>query len=156
MSYKQEFQSNNVDIQSLIDLAKTLPDAENLDSEIATQDDLINQIASALEWEIKSSLPSCIATGNTAPLLLILQDINGNIIFENYDSDTFTIDLSDYIGDIVSIITDNGYTIDVVIDEYAVSIPVTSGTISAYAMNPESYYFVVPNHNITININEPY
>lgn len=155
MSYKQEFQSNNVDIQSLIDLAKTLPDAENLDSEIATQDDLINQIASALEWEIKSSLPSCIATGNTAPLLN-LQDINGNIIFEKDDSDTFTIDLSDYIGDIVSIITDKGCTIDVVIDEYAVSIPVTSGTISPYVISPESYYFVVPNHNITININEPY
>ena len=47
MSYKAGFQSNNIDLQSLIDLANNLPSAgttENLDDELATQDDLIAQI----------------------------------------------------------------------------------------------------------------
>ena len=49
MSYKSEFQANNVDLQGLIDIVNELPTAENLDSELATQDDLIAQIAMALE-----------------------------------------------------------------------------------------------------------
>ena len=52
MSYKAGFQSNNIDLQSLIDLANNLPSAgttENLDDELATQDDLIAQIIAGLE-----------------------------------------------------------------------------------------------------------
>ncbi len=48
MSYKSEFQSNNTDLQRLIDKANALPVAENLDSEISQQDSLIEQIAAAL------------------------------------------------------------------------------------------------------------
>lgn len=55
MSYKQEFQSNNADLQGLIDLANSLPEAENLDTELATQDDLIAQIAAALEGKTGAS-----------------------------------------------------------------------------------------------------
>lgn len=52
MSYKSEFASNNTDLQALIDKANALPDQiipENLDSELATQDSLISQIATTLE-----------------------------------------------------------------------------------------------------------
>ena len=49
MSIKTELQSNNTDIQSLIDLANSLPVAENLDTELSEQDSLISQIAAALE-----------------------------------------------------------------------------------------------------------
>ena len=55
MSYKQEFQSNNADLQGLIDLANSLPEAENLDTELSTQDDLIAQIAAALEGKTGAS-----------------------------------------------------------------------------------------------------
>lgn len=48
MSYKTEFQANNTDLQSLIDLANALPASENLDVEMTTQDDLIAQISTAL------------------------------------------------------------------------------------------------------------
>ena len=52
MSYKTEFQSNNNDLQGLINIAKSLPVAENLQPEISTQDDLIAQIATALEGKV--------------------------------------------------------------------------------------------------------
>ena len=52
MSYKTELQSNNADIQSLIDKANALPVAENLDTEITAQDDLITQINAALDGKI--------------------------------------------------------------------------------------------------------
>lgn len=48
MSYKTEFQANNADLQSLIDIANAMPVAENLDGVINTQDNLIAQIRSAL------------------------------------------------------------------------------------------------------------
>lgn len=51
MSYKTEFQLNNEDLQGLINKANALPDmpvVENLDSEIATQDSLIDQISATL------------------------------------------------------------------------------------------------------------
>lgn len=59
MSIKTELQSNNVDIQSLIDIANALPDiditndipAEDIDSELSAQDDLIAQITAALEYK---------------------------------------------------------------------------------------------------------
>lgn len=49
MSYKTELQDNNSDIQSLINKANALPIHENLDTELSAQDDLIAQIASALD-----------------------------------------------------------------------------------------------------------
>lgn len=48
MSYKNEFQANNVDLQGLIDKANALPDRENLDAELSTQDNLIGQIMTTL------------------------------------------------------------------------------------------------------------
>lgn len=41
--------TNTTDLQALLEVANKLPTAENLDTELSTQDDLIAQIASALE-----------------------------------------------------------------------------------------------------------
>jgi hypothetical protein len=41
--------NNTTDLQALLEVANSLPVAENLDTELSTQDDLIAQIASALE-----------------------------------------------------------------------------------------------------------
>ena len=49
MNYKTEFANNNVDLQSILDNINALPVKENIDEEIAAQDDLISQIYSALE-----------------------------------------------------------------------------------------------------------
>lgn len=48
MSYKSEFQANNVDLQGLIDTVKTLPIAENLSPELSVQNSLINELNAAL------------------------------------------------------------------------------------------------------------
>ena len=48
-NYKNEFASNNVDLQSILDTVNNLPVQENIDAEISTQDDLITQIYTALE-----------------------------------------------------------------------------------------------------------
>ena len=48
-SYKTEFANNNVDLQSILDTVNSLPEKENIDNEISTQDDLIAQIYSALD-----------------------------------------------------------------------------------------------------------
>ena len=61
MSYKTEFQANNVDLQGLIDTANALPDHENLDSELATQDTLIADIMTALEGKTAAKDPNIVA-----------------------------------------------------------------------------------------------
>ena len=48
MSYKSEFQANNVDLQGLIDIVKNLPVAENLSPELSVQNSLINELNAAL------------------------------------------------------------------------------------------------------------
>lgn len=54
MSYKSEFASNNTDLRALIAKANTLPEAENLDGVLSTQDDLIAQIATTLETKVST------------------------------------------------------------------------------------------------------
>lgn len=54
-TYNTELQSNNTDLQSLIDKANALPDKVNIDTELATQDSLISQIATALEGKSAGS-----------------------------------------------------------------------------------------------------
>lgn len=58
MSYKSEFQANNVDLQGLIDTVKTLPVAENLDTALSAQDSLISQITTALEGKSVVNRPT--------------------------------------------------------------------------------------------------
>lgn len=59
MTYNTELQSNNTDLQSLIDKASALPDKVNIDAELATQDSLISQIATALEGKSSSGIETC-------------------------------------------------------------------------------------------------
>ena len=47
--------TNTTDLQTLLEVANNLPVAENLDTELSTQDDLIAQIASALEGKTGAS-----------------------------------------------------------------------------------------------------
>lgn len=47
--------ANNIDLQSLIDQVDDLPEFENLNDEIGEQDNLITQIASALESKATNS-----------------------------------------------------------------------------------------------------
>ena len=47
--------NNTTDLQALLEVANSLPVAENLDTELSTQDDLIAQIASALEGKTGAS-----------------------------------------------------------------------------------------------------
>lgn len=49
MSYKNGFVDNNADLQNVLNAINNLSVPENLDSEIAAQDDLIAQITAALE-----------------------------------------------------------------------------------------------------------
>ena len=48
--------NNTTDLRELLEVANSLPVAENLDSELTTQDDLIAQIASALEGKSAPSV----------------------------------------------------------------------------------------------------
>lgn len=48
MSYKTELQSNNNDLQDILDGLDELPDAVNLDTEISEQDSIIVQIVAEL------------------------------------------------------------------------------------------------------------
>lgn len=48
-NYNTQLQSNNTDLQSLINKARNLPDAVNIDDELSTQDDLIAQIQAAVD-----------------------------------------------------------------------------------------------------------
>lgn len=158
MSYKQEFQSNNIDLQKLINLAKTLPDMENFDEELAVQDNLIAEIVIALQGSIEPKLApySCNATINTVSEELVITDINNNIIFEAYEitNGVFTVDFSKYVGETVIFRTEADYAFEIVIDDYNKNVPfIDDDSINPYAIGSEYYYhFTVPNYNITINI----
>lgn len=95
MSYKQEFQSNNADLQGLIDLANSLPEAEDLDTELATQDDLIAQIATALEGKTGASggadIETCTVTISDANSYFqyIIATVFENNIISRYCSTDF-------------------------------------------------------------------
>ena len=48
MSYKSDFQANNIDLQNILNMVNSLPNKVNLDSELDEQEALLDQIRSAL------------------------------------------------------------------------------------------------------------
>lgn len=85
MGYNSNLQSNNVELQVVLDLVNELPEMENLDAELSTQDSLISQIQSAVD-----NLPDA-GSGGTGGGDTALADsvISGNI--ETYESNTLTL-----------------------------------------------------------------
>lgn len=137
----------------------TIGSGENLDPELATQDDLIAQIAAALEGKTGASggtSVSCIAKfgeigvssadGGVDPWVkknMIMRVLDGDVIEHNFS----TIDLSSYVGKIIVVtgITFS-YELYIVPDEYDITIP------AQLNFQDDSLYFIVPNCDITINI----
>lgn len=115
MSYKTEFQSNNADLQGLIDLANSLPEAENLDTELTTQDALIAQIATALEGKTGASggadIETCTVTisdANSYFQYIIATVFENNIISRYCSTDSSGASLNNVIkGTSVIIVSNN-------------------------------------------------
>lgn len=168
MAYKSEFQSNNIDLQNLINTTNNLPINENLSSELAVQKDLISQIATELQKKIEesekiiSTAYSCIATLEVGYLGFYgFSDIDGNDIEIN--SDGYTVDFSNYIGQLVVAHGDsNNMNLE---DRFSASmydeneeevlgdVPVLEESAWRASHTDEyewNWYFIVPKYNITI------
>ena len=68
MSYKAELQANNADLLSILNAVDALPDAVNIDSELATQDALIEQIQDALSNTAKGDMKIAYTYGESHQL----------------------------------------------------------------------------------------
>lgn len=64
--------TNTTDLQALLEVANNLPTAENLDTELSTQDDLIANIMTALEWEKGGGTEIC--------SVAVMLSCSGNIV----------------------------------------------------------------------------
>lgn len=128
---------------------KTTLDTHNteMNQVLLDQDNLIAQIATALEGKCGAGASmTCIATINDVlESLESIKDINGNSILVNNNS----IDISSYVGEIIKIKVVLSHTVDVIIDKNGISVPVLYDEQSG---SFETYYFIVPNYNITIEI----
>lgn len=136
MSLQNEFSNNNVDLQSILDTVNSLPVQENLDSELATQDDLISQITAALEFKTvpKSKIykPMAIYMSDYSSIKACLYE-EGMTWAEWCDSDYNTVEF--YITEGNNVYTLSGFPVktsannylngaDIIIDEkYMIKIP---------------------------------
>ena len=133
-------------------LSRKIP--ENLRDELDTQDDLIAQIAAALEGKVGNSESSLKCFASFINGMIDLEDINGNIIFDNHEGiDIENFDLSEYVGELVIMHSYASSDIYMEINDYGVSFPLLETDITTYALY-DTYAFVVPNHDIVLTFSE--
>lgn len=71
MSYNSELQSNNIDLQTVLNTINTLPVHEDISPELTEQDTLIAQIQTALSGKAGGGLPesvTAVASGTFTPV----------------------------------------------------------------------------------------
>lgn len=82
-NYNTQLQSNNTDLQALINKANALPDAVNIDAELTEQDNLISQIQAVVD-----SLPEA---GSSSGGSGGIETYTGTIVANSENSDAYIL-----------------------------------------------------------------
>lgn len=78
MSYKEQLQGNNIDLQGLLEMVDTLPEAEKLEDELSTQDNLIEQILTELDNKSSTPLPELTNPAGPEHILSGFEAVDGD------------------------------------------------------------------------------
>ena len=103
MDYKSKLQTNNtaiegnnVDLQTILNTINSLPEAENLDPELSTQDNLIAQITTALEGKTGAGAGGVLESWEQVVRNVTITD-DGYLVVENLpEINRFTLFAPDY------------------------------------------------------------
>lgn len=88
MSYVSEFASNNVDLQGLIDIVKTLPEAENLDAELSDQDAKIAELSAILD--AKAAAPVTATDDGNGNVTIVTSSKDAVVVLINFNVMNFS------------------------------------------------------------------